>query len=251
MAGFSQSAISRLESGGNLAYDTRVLRIAQRLLGIPPHLLGLSDDTVPVLADETARLFSRLLPGETVIGGRTAEGRTVPAAVDRQVLRAACADALQAEPEAVPAGADRSTGALGRSEAAVAEIDDRRSEEYRLGYWPAEKGSRCLVDVEHANCLLQLGDPGGAIALYEDARPRMGSLCRWEQALYQARFARAYARTGQVDRAAVLSREALLAADGVGYALVAGEVRKLAEWDRVPAAAAVTRSVGAGTADRG
>lgn len=43
MAGFSQSAISRLESGGNLAFDTRVLRIFQSLLGIPAQLLGLAD----------------------------------------------------------------------------------------------------------------------------------------------------------------------------------------------------------------
>lgn len=43
LAGFSQSAISRLESGSNLAYDTRILRTLQRLLGIPPRLLGLAD----------------------------------------------------------------------------------------------------------------------------------------------------------------------------------------------------------------
>lgn len=48
LAGFSQSAISRLESGSNIAYDMRVLRTLQRLLGIPAHLLGLSDRTVPV-----------------------------------------------------------------------------------------------------------------------------------------------------------------------------------------------------------
>ncbi|MFJ5988820.1 helix-turn-helix domain-containing protein [Lentzea sp. NPDC092896] len=48
LAGFSQSAISRLESGSNIAYDMRVLRTLQRLLGIPAHLLGLTDRTVPV-----------------------------------------------------------------------------------------------------------------------------------------------------------------------------------------------------------
>jgi transcriptional regulator with XRE-family HTH domain len=42
-AGFSQSTISRLEAGGNLAYDMRVLRALQRLLGVPPFLLGLAD----------------------------------------------------------------------------------------------------------------------------------------------------------------------------------------------------------------
>ncbi|HEX4703255.1 MAG TPA: helix-turn-helix transcriptional regulator [Pseudonocardiaceae bacterium] len=43
LAGFSQSAISRLESGSNLAYDIRILRTLQRLLGVPPRLLGLAD----------------------------------------------------------------------------------------------------------------------------------------------------------------------------------------------------------------
>ncbi|MFC0430353.1 helix-turn-helix transcriptional regulator [Kutzneria buriramensis] len=46
LAGFSQSAISRLESGSNLAYDMRVLRIVQRTLGIPAHLLGLAEQGV-------------------------------------------------------------------------------------------------------------------------------------------------------------------------------------------------------------
>ncbi|HLK42087.1 MAG TPA: helix-turn-helix transcriptional regulator [Thermoleophilia bacterium] len=45
LAGFSQSAISRLEAGGNLGFDIRVLRSLARLLGIPPRLLGLADES--------------------------------------------------------------------------------------------------------------------------------------------------------------------------------------------------------------
>ncbi|QFZ22393.1 helix-turn-helix domain-containing protein [Saccharothrix syringae] len=59
LAGFSQSAISRLESGSNIAYDVRVLRPLQRLLGIPAHLLGLAEETVPV----EARRLRRSVPG--------------------------------------------------------------------------------------------------------------------------------------------------------------------------------------------
>ncbi|MEU4446042.1 helix-turn-helix transcriptional regulator [Actinosynnema sp. NPDC050801] len=59
LAGFSQSAVSRLESGSNIAYDLRVLRPLQRLLGIPAHLLGLADDSLPVLG----RDLDRLAPG--------------------------------------------------------------------------------------------------------------------------------------------------------------------------------------------
>ncbi|HEY4018951.1 MAG TPA: helix-turn-helix transcriptional regulator [Pseudonocardiaceae bacterium] len=54
-AGFSQSTISRLEAGGNLAYDMRVLRALQRLLGVPPLLLGLAERALdePAPASET------------------------------------------------------------------------------------------------------------------------------------------------------------------------------------------------------
>lgn len=48
MAGFSQSAISRLEAGGNLSYDIRTLRIFQSLLNIPANLLGLADHETTV-----------------------------------------------------------------------------------------------------------------------------------------------------------------------------------------------------------
>ncbi len=94
MAGFSQSAISRLETGGNLAYDLRVLRIFQRLLGIPPHLLGLSDESYPLLPDDAERLFAQVAPGEVTIRGRSADGRIVPVAVDRYTLLAACTSSI-------------------------------------------------------------------------------------------------------------------------------------------------------------
>ena len=68
LAGFSQSAISRLESGSNIAYDLRVLRPLQRLLGIPAHLVGLADHTLPVDADD----LHRLAPG--FAGGAAAGG---------------------------------------------------------------------------------------------------------------------------------------------------------------------------------
>jgi transcriptional regulator with XRE-family HTH domain len=58
LAGFSQSAISRLESGNNIAYDLRVLRPLQRLLGIPAHLLGLADPSLPMSAGDLDRLGS-------------------------------------------------------------------------------------------------------------------------------------------------------------------------------------------------
>lgn len=68
LAGFSQSAISRLESGSNIAYDLRVLRPLQRLLGIPAHLVGLADDTLPVDADDLRRLAPGF-GGDAAVGG--------------------------------------------------------------------------------------------------------------------------------------------------------------------------------------
>jgi transcriptional regulator with XRE-family HTH domain/tetratricopeptide (TPR) repeat protein len=94
MAGFSQSAISRLESGGNLAFDLRVLRIFQRLLGIPPHLLGLSDETFPLLPEDADRLFTQMAPGEVTVRGRSPDGRIMPVAVDRYTLLTACTSSI-------------------------------------------------------------------------------------------------------------------------------------------------------------
>src|SRR5205814_8322634 len=60
LAGFSQSAISRIESGGNLAFDLRMLRVFQRVLGIPAHLLGLAQDAFPVPLLDAQRLQDQI-----------------------------------------------------------------------------------------------------------------------------------------------------------------------------------------------
>ncbi|KOV82078.1 helix-turn-helix domain-containing protein [Nocardia sp. NRRL S-836] len=82
LAGFSQSAISRLESGSNIAYDLRVLRALQRLLGIPAHLLGLADRTVPLRAgaagldmaeDLVVGVEGKALCAAAVFGARSAD----------------------------------------------------------------------------------------------------------------------------------------------------------------------------------
>ena len=86
MAGLSQAAISNLESGGDLSHDTRALRRLQRVLGIPPHLLGLSDESVPLRPGDAHQLFAHLGIGEIALRGRTPDGRVVPVAVDRRTL---------------------------------------------------------------------------------------------------------------------------------------------------------------------
>jgi transcriptional regulator with XRE-family HTH domain len=86
LAGFSQSAISRLEAGSNIAYDMRVLRTLQRLLGIPAHLLGLIDRTVPMRSGEAVRLAGvpglENLPKDLVVG------------MEGKALMALCASAV-------------------------------------------------------------------------------------------------------------------------------------------------------------
>lgn len=86
MAGFSQSAISRIESGGNLAYDVRVLRIFQRLLSIPAHLLGLTEDEVGIAPIDVRRPRTNDSPPtlmQNIMGG----------ALDGHGLLMACAPA--------------------------------------------------------------------------------------------------------------------------------------------------------------
>jgi transcriptional regulator with XRE-family HTH domain len=83
LAGFSQSAISRIESGGNLAFDLRMLRVFQRVLGIPAYLLGLAQDAFPIPLLDAQRLQDQI-------------GRSVPALVDCQGLAAACTASLLA-----------------------------------------------------------------------------------------------------------------------------------------------------------
>lgn len=86
MAGFSQSAISRLEAGSNLAYDTRILRTLQRLLGIPAHLLGLADDSVVLRPSDTRRLL-----GDTPAVEVDAADGDVATSLDGVTLQALCA----------------------------------------------------------------------------------------------------------------------------------------------------------------
>src|SRR5579884_942661 len=87
LAGFSQSAISRLETGGNLGYDIRVLRSLGRLLGVPPRLLGLADDSPPA-ALESVRLpivgRPEALAGErpVALAGTEMDRMTPPAALE-------------------------------------------------------------------------------------------------------------------------------------------------------------------------
>ncbi len=88
MAGFSQSAISRLEAGSNLAYDTRILRTLQRLLGIPAHLLGLAEDSVVLRPSDSRRLLGDT-PAVDVDGADT--DVDVATTLDGVTLQALCA----------------------------------------------------------------------------------------------------------------------------------------------------------------
>ncbi|MEU0883544.1 helix-turn-helix transcriptional regulator [Lentzea sp. NPDC005914] len=90
LAGFSQSAISRLEAGSNIAYDMRVLRTLQRLLGIPAHLLGLTDRTVPMRSGEARRLSS----GVPEFAGLDGVAKDLVVGMEGKALMALCASAV-------------------------------------------------------------------------------------------------------------------------------------------------------------
>lgn len=90
LAGFSQSAISRLEAGSNIAYDMRVLRTLQRLLGIPAHLLGLTDRTVPMRSGEARRLAA----GVPEFAGLDGVAKDLVVGMEGKALMALCASAV-------------------------------------------------------------------------------------------------------------------------------------------------------------
>src|SRR5262249_44878486 len=83
LAGFSQTAISRIESGGTLAFDMRMLRFSERLLGTPPLLLGLANDTFPMGSQDSVRLIAPISPA-------AARDPFNEVAVDTYTFAAAC-----------------------------------------------------------------------------------------------------------------------------------------------------------------
>ncbi len=90
LAGLSQSAVSRLESGGNLAFDLRILRLLQRVLGIPGPLLGLADGAYPMPGPDAHRLSAQLGDGTAAVA---VDGHTLAAACTTSVLAALPVDA--------------------------------------------------------------------------------------------------------------------------------------------------------------
>ncbi|GLZ35168.1 hypothetical protein Lesp02_73550 [Lentzea sp. NBRC 105346] len=60
MAGLSKHAIGRLEAHGGRVHDIRVLRTLQRVLGIPAHLLGLTDQAVLVRPQAAQQLLGEV-----------------------------------------------------------------------------------------------------------------------------------------------------------------------------------------------
>jgi transcriptional regulator with XRE-family HTH domain len=389
LAGFSQSAVSRLEAGGNLGFDLRVLRSFQRLLGVPPQLLGLSDEVAPLRTSDAQWLFGAGGPS-----GEDGVGAGVQIALDRGALLDACEAAIvgpslenlrawdpdrPTDPDAVhrllvvrrlvnesdywlgprslapaveelyrlvdrmrraahgglrrrlldvtalyaefygwlcqelgdlrgagewtqralqqaQAAEDRELvaysyirlaqlaqadkdddGTIGLARAALREeglsprVQAMALQQEAHGHAMAGNAEACLrkleeayalnipdtpqfsdaylvgyyfdgnhLAIQHAACLLELGRAREAIARYEEHTDSRGLVCRWEQAVHAAKLARAYALTGDVDRAATLGGRALELGRGTGSTLVREELLRLSAWERTPAIAGLT-----------
>ena len=87
--------------------------------------------------------------------------------------------------------------------------------------------------------LLELGRPRDAIESYRDGQASQATLCKWEQGIHLAKLARAYAVSGEPDRAAALGYEALAIGRQTGAVVVANELRRLHPWRNVPAIASL------------
>ena len=99
LAGFSQSAISRLETGGNLGFDIRILRSLGQLLGVPPRLLGLAEDGGAAVPGEPRAAVQPVRLGEP--GALAGPAATLPSTpMDSQTLLDTCIAAIVGAPAA-------------------------------------------------------------------------------------------------------------------------------------------------------
>jgi hypothetical protein len=90
---------------------------------------------------------------------------------------------------------------------------------------------------------LELGRPRDAIEVYQSNKAGQATLCNWEQGLHLAKLARAYAQSGELDRAAAIGFEALSIGQKSGAVVVINELRRLDAWRDEPAIAELTRTL--------
>ncbi|MFF3003951.1 hypothetical protein ACFVTF_14210 [Kitasatospora sp. NPDC057940] len=65
------------------------------------------------------------------------------------------------------------------------------------------------IEMQRANCLLELGDPRTAVAMFEAELRALPPVYRNDQGVYLSRLARAYAVSGEPEQAAAAADRAL------------------------------------------
>ncbi len=100
------------------------------------------------------------------------------------------------------------------------------------------------VEIQRANCWIDLGDPSRAIRLFEEEIAALPQVFRNDRSVYLARLARAYAKTGEPEPCAEAAGKALAIVAQTGSARTLAELTAVARAvpprQKVPAIAAFT-----------
>lgn len=116
------------------------------------------------------------------------------------------------------------------SKAALAIFDEAR--EWAVRHWENDSTtsldtSYCTpayIELQRANCWIDLGDPLRAVQLFEDEIAALPQVYRNDRGVYLARLARAYGKAGEPEQGAVAATEALVIAARTGSARTLAEL---------------------------
>lgn len=124
-------------------------------------------------------------------------------------------------------------------ELAASPDDEHRDDALDMAYC-----TPTYIEMQRANCLLELGDPLTAVAMFESELRALPPVYRNDQGVYLSRLARAYAVSGEPEQAAVAADRALSIAIDTESARAIAELsaadKALRRWSTVAEVATFT-----------